>query len=220
MEIKTALAGQIEQEIKSYLTEVVTIGDNYNFSQYKLVKRISMFEAKVFPTGKIDSQGNYKYWFDIITTRIEAEIKNIDFDTKNILAYSDAKIDELPCLITNLKIKEYMRETGQAEEINSAIEEGAGWGNVVWKKVKGGYERVDLRNFYVINQSARTLNESPAIERHEFTQSDLRAMKGKLEYVDEIIKSVKKSHKPDSEATPEETTVPYYEIFERNGEVS
>src|SRR3990172_10515726 len=220
MEIKTALAGQIEQEIKSYLTEVVTIGDNYNFSQYKLSKRISMFENKIYPTGKIDSQGNYKYWFDIITTRIEAEIKNIDFDTKNILAYSDAKIDELPCLITNLKNKEYMRETGQAEEINSAIEEGSGWGNVVWKKVKGGYERVDLRNFYVINQTVKTLNETPAIERHQLSQSDLRAKKDIWEYTDEVIKTCKtNSYKSEIGTQEKDTTVPYYDIFERNGEV-
>ena len=63
------------------------------------------------------------------------------------MAYSDAKIDELPCLIVNLKLKEYLWETCQAEEINSAIEEGSGWGNVVWKKIKEGYERVDLKEF-------------------------------------------------------------------------
>lgn len=220
METKGALASQIEQEIKSYLTEVVSIGENYDFSQYKLVKRISLFENKIYPAGKFDSQGNYKYWFDIITTRIEAEIKNIDFDTKNILAYSDAKIDELPCLITNLKIKEYMRETGQAEEINSAIEEGAGWGNIIWKKIKGGYERVDLKNFYVINQTAKTLNETPVIERHQLSQSDLREKKGSWSNVDEVVKTCKtNSYKSEIGTQEKETTVPYYDIYERNGEV-
>ena len=52
------------------------------------------------------------------------------------MAYSDAKIDELPCLIVNLKLKEYLRETCQAEEINSAIEEGSGWGMSVEKNKK------------------------------------------------------------------------------------
>ena len=220
METKTGLISQIENEIKSYLTEVVPIGENYDFSQYKLTKRISMFENKIYPTGKFDSQGNYKYWFDIITTRIEAEIKNIDFDTKNVVAYSDAKIDELPCLIVNLKLKEYLRETCQAEEINSAIEEGSGWGNVVWKKIKEGYERVDLKNFYVINQTAQTLNETPAIERHQLSQSDLRAKQDSWDYVDEVIKECKtNSYKSEIGTQEKDTTVPYYDIYERNGEV-
>lgn len=215
---KTALAAQIENEITEYISGTVRIGEE-DYSQHKLVRRISLFENHVYPTGKFDSQGNYKFWADIITTRIDAEVKNVDFDAKNIEVFSERKQDVLRDNIVNLKLREYLKTTGQSEEINSAIEEGAGWGNVVWKKIKGGYERVDLRNFYVINQSARTLDESPVIERHEFTQADLRAKKGIWDSVDDVIKDLKTSHKPDSESMAKETTVPYYEIFERNGEV-
>ena len=157
----TGLAKQIEQEVSQYLSEVVNVGEGHDFSQYKLVKRISLFENHIYPTGKFDSQGNYKYWFDIITPRIDSEVKNIDFDTKDILVYSDRKNDDLACLICNLKIKEYLRETGQAEEINSTIEEGSGWGNVLWKRVQGTYERCDLRNTYIINQTARNVDQTP-----------------------------------------------------------
>lgn len=219
----TGLSGQMEQEITQYLTRVVNIGDVFDYSQYKLTRRIFLFENKIYPTGKFDSQGNYKFWFDIITPRIEAEIKNIDFDTKNVLAYSERKNDELPTIITNLRIKEYMRNTGQAEEINSAIEEGSGWGNVVWKKVKKSYERVDLRNFYVINQTARTLDETPVIERHQFTSSDLRKKKGVWNdtNIDLVLSNCKSdTYKSEVAAQTQDTTVPYYEIYERNGDVS
>lgn len=215
------LKTQIEEEVQQYLTEVVQVSDSHEYSQPKLVRRISLFENHIYPNGKIDKQGNYKFWFDVITSPIDSEVKNVDFDTKNIEAYSPRKNDELPCLIVNLRLKEFLRETGQAEEINSAIEEGSGWGNVVWKKTKEGYERVDLRNFYVINQTAFSLNQSPVIERHQFSQSDLRAKLGKWENVESALEECKSdTYKTEIQSQAKNTTVPFYDVFERNGEVS
>jgi len=218
---KTSLNSQMEREIQQFLSESAKVSDNYSFSQYKIVNRITLFETHTYPTGKIDSLGNYKYWYDIISPRVDSEVKNIDFDTKDITVYSPRPIDELPCIITKLKLKEYLRETGQAEEINSAIEEGSGWGNVVWKKIKGGYERVDLSNFYVINQTAETLDQTPVIERHQMTSSDLRAKAEVWDNVEETLKECNtKTYKTDIGTQENETTVPYYEVYERNGEVS
>src|SRR3990167_5298886 len=120
--VQSGLKAQIENEIQQYLTGVVQVSEDNNYSQSKLVRRISLFENHIYPTGKFDSQGNYKFWFDLSSSRIDSEVKNLDFDTKNVTAYSDRKIDELPNVITNLKIKEWLRENGQAEELNSAIE--------------------------------------------------------------------------------------------------
>lgn len=215
------LKGQIEREIQQYLTEVVNVGEGHDFSQYKLVRRISLFENRIYPTGKFDSQGNYKYWFSIQDPCIDDEVKNIDFDTKDPYIYSDRTVgDELPCLICNLKLKEYLKDSGQAEEINSAVEEFSGWGNVVWKKVKGTYDRMDLRNFYVINQTAKSLKESPVIERHDFIASDLRAKAKVWENVSDVIEQCKSdTYKSEIGNMDKNTTVPHYEIFERNGEV-
>lgn len=216
---KTALGDQISREIRDYLFGTVNISEGVDFSQKKLIDRIGLFESKVFPSGKLDKQGNYKFFFDKISPCINAEVKNIDFDTKNIKVKSDRKIDELPTIIVNLKIKDWLRDNGQSEEINSAVEEGSGWGNIVWKKIKGGYERGDLKNIYVINQTAENLNETPVIERHQLSQSDLRT-KTNWKYVDEIIKDCKTdSYKSTIEGTAKDTTTPYYEIYERNGEV-
>lgn len=215
------LKSQIEKEIQSYLTESVTIGDYYDYSQSKLVRRISLFESKIYPTGKFDKQSNYKHWFDVITPAIDSEVKNIDFDTSNVLVYSPNKNDEIPCLITNLKLDEYLKVTGQAEEINSAIEEGSGWGNVVWKRIKGTYERVDLRNFYVINQTAKDLNGTPVIERHQMSSSDLRSKKDIWSNVKEVLEQCKSNtYKTQIGSQENDTTVPYYDVYERNGEVS
>jgi hypothetical protein len=217
----SGLKGQIEREIKQYLTETVSVGGNFDYSQYKLTRRIALFENHVYPSGKFDSQGNYKYWFDIQTPRIDGEVKNIDFNSRDVKVYSPRKSDELPCIITNLKLAEWMRENGQAEEINSAIEEGAGWGNVLWKKVKKTYERVDLRNLYVINQTAECVDETPIIERHQMIQSDLRAMSRVWDNVkDAIEKCGTETYKATADGQAKDSTTPHYNVYERNGEFS
>ena len=218
---KTPLMKQIEREISDYTTRTVNLGENINYSQHKLVRRIVLFESKTYPTGKFDSQGNYKYWFDIQSPLIDSEVKNVDFDTKNIEVYTPFKLDETPNLIVNLKLNEWMRENGQAEEINSSIEEGASWGNIVWKKIRGSYERMDLRNFYVINQAAKSLKESPVIEYHPYNQTQVREMSKQWKNVDQVLsKCGSNFYKRDDSSTEEETTTPYYSIYERNGEVN
>lgn len=219
----SGLKGQMETEIRQYLTETVDVGGQA-YSQHKLVQRISLFENKVYPGGKFDKQGNYKGWYDIITPRINGEIKNIDWDTKDLVVHPDPEsaLYEVPCIITNLKLREYLRTTGQAEEINSTVEEGSGWGNFVLKKVKKTYERADLKNFYVINQTAECLDESPVIERHQFCASDLWGKVGAWENVKEVIEGSggMKEYKETVGGQAKSTTIPYFEIFERNGEVS
>ena len=211
----------IEEEIRAYKEDNQEIFEGYNYSQYKLVKRIVYYQNQVYPKGKLDTKGNYKYWFDIISPRIDSEVKNVDFDRSNIEVYSDSFADAPKVLITNAYLKDWLKDTGQGEKVNEAVETGTSWGNVVWKKVKGDYELVDLRNFYVVNQAAKTLKDSPVIERHIFTQSDLRAKKGVWKNVEEVIKVCgERTYSSTKTDETKETENLYYEIFERNGEVS
>ena len=220
---KSGLRDQISSEIRQYTTELVNISESYDYSQYKLVRRITLFEGHTYPTGKFDSKGRYKFWYDGISSRIMNEVKNIDFDTKDVKVFSDKEgvNNDLAVLLTNLKLKEWLRENEMDEEFNEAVEEGSGWGNVVWKYIKGKpFERVDLKNFYVINQTAQELCESPVIERHQMTSSDLRAKSKVWSNIDEVLKQVKSdTYKAQIQSSPKSTTVPYYDIYERNGEV-
>lgn len=211
----------IEEEIRSYQDDTVELSDGVQFSQYKLVKRISLFENQIYPKGRIDSQGDYKYWYDIISPRVSDEIKNIDFDRSNITVYSDAIKDRLAVYISNLALSNWLAKTGQGEKLNDAVESFSAWGNIVWKKVSGGYEMMDLKNLYVINQTAKSLNDSVVIERHLMTPSDLRSKKGVWKNVEDAIKNCGNNQfSATYKSSPSDTTNPYYEIFERNGEIS
>ena len=92
---------------------------------------------------------------------------------------------------------------------------------MVWKKIKGGYERVDLKNFYIINQQAKTIDNTPVIEKHILTQSELRAKNEAWDNIEEVIKNCgNRGFAPTPSSTIEEKESPYYEIYERNGEIS
>ncbi len=211
----------IEEEVKNYQEEKVQLSDGVSFSQFKLVKRIALYENQQYPKGKIDSQFNYKYWYDIITPRVNDEVKNIDFDRKNIILYSDSFEDRLAVYLSNLQLRQWLTETGQGEKLNDAVEEFSAWGNVVWKKLKNNYEKMDLKNFFVLNQTAESLKESTVIERHTLSQSDLRAKSNIWKNVDEVIKDcANKEFSATKDSKESLTTNPYYEIYERNGEVS
>jgi len=212
---------KIRSEIEDYITNSVDISEGHKFNQYKLVKRISLYQNQVYPKGKVDIQGNYKFWYDITGPRVNSEVKNIDFDTKNISYYSDIDEDYLGILLLNCGLKDWLDKTGQANRINEFIEYTSSWGNCVWKKVKGDYEKFDLRNLYVLNQTAETLEDSDVIERHEMTQSDMREKIGIWKNVEEAIKTCgNKTFKPTERSTDSQATSPMYEVYERNGYVS
>jgi len=199
----------VKEEIETYRTGGKDIVEGYSFSPYKLIRRIMLYKNQIYPTGKFDSQGNYKYWFDIITPRCSSEIKNIDFDTKDISLYSeDIKNDFLKIQISDLKLKEWLKDTGQAEKLNEAVEIGTEFGNVVWKRLKNDYEVMQLNKFMVLNITAKSLEESDVIEEANMLSSDLRRKTDIWENVEDLIKTA-----PVNE-TPE------FFIYERNGEVS
>ncbi len=211
----------IKKEIDNYRRGYVELSPEVKFSQHKLVKRISLFQNRTYSSGKLDSQGDYKYWFDIISPRVDSEIKNIDFDRKDILLESTNKRDDFRLLIANAYLEDWLKETGQGEKLNEVIEANSEWGNALLKKTEDGYELLDFNNVYIINQTAKTINETPVIERHCLTQSYLRSKKGIWKNVDEVLKEVKPMMiKATDEAKETEMETPYYEVYERNGEIS
>ena len=124
------ILSQIKEEIENYKNGSVEIEEGLSFSPYKLIRRIMLYKNCTYPTGKVDSQGNYKYWYDIISPRRDAEVKNIDFDTKDILLASDAQNDAGRVLIANASLGDFLKRTGQAGKLNEAVERLSEWENV------------------------------------------------------------------------------------------
>lgn len=209
-------------EVSEYLFGDVEISEGVRFSEYKLKKRIMYFKNRHYPTGKITEDGDYEYWFDIIHARVNAEIKNIDFDSKHILLFSKAPVQDFSAVyVINLGMDELMWENGTAEEINSSVEEYSADGNLLFRKTSKGYEPWDMLNTFITNPTAKTVNDTDIIERFYMTQSDLRKKQDIFKNVDKVIEECgNKFFSRVENGVGEIRSKKMYEIYMRTGEIS
>lgn len=212
----------ITSEIHEYMFGVTHIDENIPYSEYKLKKRIQLFKNRHYPTGKISEDGDYEHWFDIIHPTVNSEVKNIDFDSKHFLIFSTAPIQDFAAVyVINLSVDEYMWENGTAEELNSTVESYSADGNVLFRKTSDGYEMCDMPNTFIVNQTAKTVDETDIIERFYMSQSDLRAKGTLFKNVDEVIKNCGDVYFSRTEkGVGEIRSKKLYELYRRTGEIS
>ena len=219
-DIEPGLFSRMETEINNYLSHQVEISEGVDFNQYDLIKRIYKFRNKDLQ-DKINADLSYNYYYDIISPRADSEVKNLKFDTKNILIFSQNPSKDFSAVfLANASLKEWLSENGEDLKLKEAVEEYVTNGNVGFKKVEGGYEFVDPLNTYITNITAKHIEDTGVIERHEMTATDLKKMT-EWEDVDKVIKNLgNKTFTASSLSTPVEVTNKRYEIFEFTGEVS
>jgi len=212
----------ITSEIQEYIHGVTHINESIAYSEYKLKKRIQMFKNRHYPTGKITEDGDYEHWFDIIYPAVNGEIKNLDFDTKHFLVFSTAPIQDFAAVyVVNLATDEYMWENGSAEELNQSVEDYSSDGNILFRKTGDGYEPCDMPNTFIINQTARTVDDTDIIERFYMSQSDLRAMDGTYDNVDAVIEDCGNTFFSATEkGVGEVRSKKMYELYRRTGEIT
>jgi len=221
---QSTLYARIETEIHNYLSGSFEVSPGVKFSQYKLINRIYKFRNRDLTGGtKVNSDLSYDYWFDIISPRVDNEVKNLRFDTKHILVFSqNPRKDFAAVFLSNASLKQWMAENGEDDKLKAAVEEYSENGNVGFKRIKGGYELVDPLNTIITNQLAQTIDDTDIVERHEMTASQLKRMEGwDQDVADKVIKDLgNKTFKSAELTTPSESTGKRYEIYEFTGEVS
>lgn len=215
------LFDRITSEISNYQSKRVELSEGVFFSQYNLINRIYKFKNRDLSGTKLNDDLSYNYYFDIISPRADSEIKNLRFDTKNVLVFSQNPRKDFPVVfISNASIKKWMSENGEDEKLKAAVEEFVANGNVGFKRVKDGYEIIDALNTYPTNTRAETVDDTDLIERHEMTADQLKRMT-EWDNVDETIEHLgNKSFKASEFTTDDITTSKRYEIFEFSGQVN
>lgn len=212
----------ITNEVHEYLNGTTEISEGVQFSEHKLKKRIMFFKNKYYPTGKVTEDGDYEYWFDIIHSRVNGEVKNLDFDTKHILLFSKNPVGDFAAVyVANLYMGEFMWENGSAEELNASVEDFSADGNLLFRKTSKGYEPWDMMNTFILNQTARTVDQTDIIERFYMSQSDLRAKEDLYQNVDNVIEECgNKFFSKTENGIGEIRSKTTYELYRRTGEIS
>lgn len=219
----STLYKRIETEIENYLSKKVEISNGVNYSQYEIINRINKFTNHDQSGDKINPDLSYNYWFDIISPRVDSEVKNLRFDSKNILVFSqNPRKDFAAIFVANASLKNWLSENGEDIKLKTVIERFTANGNVGFKRVKGGYNIIDDVNTYITNIKAETENDTDFIERYEMTASQIKRMSAWDQTVaDTVIKDLgNKTFTSAPETTPIDTSGKKYEIFEFTGEVN
>lgn len=220
---KSPLFKRMEDDIEFYTSNTVEISSGVFFSQYRTIQRIYKFKNRDLSGTKLNDDLSYDYYFDIISPRADGETKNLRFDTKNILVFSQNPRKDFPVVfIANASIKQWMRDNGEDDKLKASVEEFTANGNIGFKRVKGGYEIMDALNTYVTNIVAETVDDTDLIERHNMTASQIKKM-GSWDQntVEKFLKDCGNKEFSKSDFTTDiPTTNKRYEVFEFTGEVN
>jgi hypothetical protein len=212
----------ITDEVQEYLFGTTEIAEGITFNEYRLKKRIQYFKNRHYPTGKVDDEGQYELWFDLIHPRVNDEVKNLSFDSKHILIFSRNPIKDFPAVyIANATLADWMEKNGRAEELKESVEDFSADGNILFRKTSNGYEKWDMLNTFMTNPTARTVEDTDIIERFYLSQSELRKKQDIYKNVDEVIRDCGNKFFSKMELGVEEAkSKPMYELYRRTGEMS
>lgn len=204
------LLKQINLEKQDFDNNEITIVSGYTFNQKRTIERIYRLLNSKYEGGDVDSDGDKKYFYNIVINPCRVTTKMIDFDTKDIKVHTASGGNQLTTWFYEKDLKLWMKENDFGKVLNRIFDELPKFGSVVIKVINGKPYFVDLRNFIVSEPSADSLNMANAIiEKHLYTPHEFRKMGNKMGWknVEEAIEA----HRAMKE--------PYIAVLERYGEI-
>jgi len=200
----------IAQEKINYENEDIQIVEGYRFHAKSTIERIYRYHNSKFASGDIDSEGNKKYFYNVVRNPTKVVAKAIDFDTKHIMVLTAPGGDPYKTWLFERDLKFWMKDKNFGLVLNRIFSELPIFGTVVLKVIDGEPHFVDLRNF-MVEQSADSLDYANyIIERHLYSAIEFRQVAKKMNWQnqEETLKKHYASKKP------------YIVVYERYGEVA
>jgi hypothetical protein len=219
---------QVRQETDDFVNNYIEVVPGYSFSQYQTLKRIHLYSNDRFENGQT-FMGRDKIFFNICNNPTEVAATLLDFDTKNIKAYSRAPRSYDKLFLFNKEMEYYLKENDFSTILNDLAIDVARYGSAVLQKTSKGIKSVDLRKL-VLDPTVKRIADSRFISiQHELTSSDLREMAKKnrwdMKAVEEVISKFGDSKPANSYLDTSGTSFndiqssDYIKITERYGEV-
>lgn len=212
-------------------TYVKSLIDNYQqaeaervdgnfFRPYDTIRTIEFYTDSKYLEGQKDELGRDKPFYNIVNYRLNTAVKATPFDTKDIQLIPDGDENALKISLLNKELHDWYKEVNYDAIINEHQIARPKYGHLIVKKVMHEgqlkIETVDLRN--VVVDPSDLYNTF--VELHYFTPSKLAKMKGKWDYVEDILSDKNKLSKKVKNAigSESETTTDQIMIAEVYGE--
>jgi len=177
------------------LDKPIEIVDGLFHNQRKTIKQIEYYTNSRYLDGIENDK--WRPFYNIINYRINVATRATEFDTKDIVVFSDNPKHYIKSMIFGKEIKKWMRKTNLAKTINDFSSIRPKYGIVIIKRVKRNGELfLELPEIKNTRFDPVQFKDGIVIEEHYLTINDLQK-KSKVwnNYdIDEIHKVFKKAH--------------------------
>lgn len=217
----------VRKETDDFVNNYIEVVPGYTFSQYQTLKRIHLYSNDRFENGQT-YMGRDKIFFNIVNNPTEVAATLLDFDTKNVKAYSRAPQSYDKLFLFNKELEYYLKKNDFHTLLNDLAIDVSRYGSAVVQKTPKGIKLIDLRKF-ICDPTVKRLNDSRFITVvHELTHSELRKMAKDARWdekaVEEAIAKFGSRDTPESyiDSYGNASTIqssPYIKVYERYGEV-
>lgn len=171
----------LKTRIKDFESSI-KITDGYSFNTKKTINKIELYRASKFESGEYDSQGDKKFFFNIIAPMCGNATKFIDIDRKDVIIKPlDGEDERVRAMLYSTLLRQYMDRRNIGLLFNKCSDTLPWYGSFIVKKVGDKIKYVPLKNIYfdpaVSNKDdSYDLNSPYVIEEHYMTESELRDM--------------------------------------------
>ncbi len=219
----------IRNEVDDFIYNSIEVVDGYSFNQYDTIKRIHKYLNSQFDGSNL-FEGKEKIFFNIVKFRKEAVARFFDIDTKDIKLRPTNPKSEFSTLFLEKELQHWIKKNKFDILLNKMADQFTGYGSAVIRKTKKGAKLMDLRRLF-LDPTVETISDSRFITiKHNLTASQLRdKVKDGWDgdAIERIIRRKEEDGLNESSAESYEDGVsltsvrstPYYEVYERFGEV-
>lgn len=177
-----------------------------------------VFDETVDPTT-----GRKKIWVPLTESLVEAVVKNIDLDTKDVNFRAKKQESIGLTAVIRAAVKNELEKINFGEELDKAERQLAIDGTIVWytsdENDKAKVRQVDLLNFY-IDPTANSIQEAESvIERIIVPLSEFKKLAKANKWVNQDIEGMKGLSRVDGEMTVDQSSgeTKMVEMFKRQG---
>lgn len=222
----------VRGEIDDFIYNPIEVVPGYLFNQYDTIRRCHLYSNSRFLNGTTQYQGRDKIFYNIVKYRRDIAAKFLNIDTKDIRLWEMNPRSKWSTFLLEKELKLWLKKNKFGKILNDAAVEACTFGSVVFRKqAKGGVSIVDPRRFF-LDPTVESVQKSRFITvKHLLTTTELRD-KIKDGWDKDVVESMIAEKNRQSQQISDAGTsyeknsmenvirsTPYYEIYERFGEV-
>jgi hypothetical protein len=182
LELRSQIISFVQKVKANYEDSYCWITENVAFNMREVIRECRKNYYGIFTQPK-DSAGRKKVWIPLTESIVDAVVKNIDKDQKELFIFSkDGTKTKITAVVREI-VDDILDEMGFNEALDDLTINESINGTEVWKIIEGKKESVDLLNIY-IDPTANSLQEADFLERCVINIDEAKKMKGWMETED------------------------------------